>query len=115
MIRCTRSNVRCVFKRALSTADAAFVIELNRLHGNGTFFVNPDLIEVVEAKPDTVITMVNKHRYIVDDAVAVVVDRIVAFRVRIAAAAGAQGDHAAGARSMALLDDNSSDDQEQAA
>ena len=86
------------------------MIELHRIHGNGTLFVNPDLIETIEACPDTVVTLVNKHRYIVEDRVPDIVQRIVAFRARIAAAAGAEGDHAAGARVLAL-----NDEQEQAA
>lgn len=88
------------------------MIELHRLHGNGTFLVNPDLIEVVEARPDTTITLVNKHRYVVEDPVDVVVERIVQFRARIAAAAGAQGDWSAGGRAMNVIDTN---DQERAA
>jgi flagellar protein FlbD len=87
------------------------VIELHRLHGNGTFLVNPDLIEMVEACPDTTITLVNKHRYVVEDTVEAVVERIVAFRTRIAAAAGSSGDWAAGARIVPVIET----DQEQAA
>ncbi|MCB0879539.1 MAG: flagellar FlbD family protein [Thermoleophilia bacterium] len=88
------------------------MIELHRLHGNGTFLVNPDLIEIVEARPDTTITMVNRHHYVVADSVDDVVGRIIEFRARVASAAGAPGDHAAGARSLAAIDQN---DQEQAA
>ena len=101
-----------VLKRHSSGADARPVIELNRIHGNGTFLVNADLIEVVEACPDTVITLVNKHRYVVAEPVEEVVGKIVAFRARIATAAGAQGDPAAGARTMQVLSDN---DEERAA
>lgn len=85
-------------KRRLATADARPVIELHRLHGNGTFLVNADLVETVEACPDTVITMVNKHRYVVEDSVAEVVDKVVEFRARIAAGAGNMGDYSVGAR-----------------
>lgn len=86
------------------------MIELHRIHGNGTLFVNPDLIETIESRPDTVVTLVNKHRYIVEDSVSDVVQRIVDFRARVAAAAGTDGDHAAGARALSI-----NDDQEQAA
>lgn len=89
-------------KQRLASADVRYVIELHRIHGNGTFLVNPDLIETVEACPDTVVTLVNKHRYIVEDPVAAIVQQIVEFRARIAAAAVASGDHAAGARSLAV-------------
>ena len=101
-----------MLKRIRHRADAADVIELHRLHGNGTFHVNPDLIEVVEARPDTTVTLVNKHRYVVEDTVEQVIDRIIGFRARVAAAAGAHGDHPAGARSLASVEDH---DQEQAA
>ena len=95
-------------KRPRASADAEPVIELHRLHGNGTFLVNPDLVETVEACPDTVVLMVNKHRYIVQDSVEDVIERIIEFRARIAAAAGATGDHSAGARSLAVLDEDAS-------
>jgi len=94
----------CVLKHAIARADVARVIELNRLHGNGTFLVNADLIETVEARPDTVVTLVNKHRYVVEDSVDAVVDRIVAYRARIADAVGAAHDHASGARSLAAVE-----------
>lgn len=81
------------------------MIELHRIHGNGTFLVNADLIETIEACPDTVVTLVNKHRYVVEDPVADVVDRVIEFRARVAAAAGTHGEHAAGARVMKVLND----------
>lgn len=100
----------CVLKRWTGVTDARDVIELHRLHGNGTFLINADLIEAVEARPDTTITLVNKHKYVVEDSVEQVVERIIEFRARIASSAGATGDHAAGARSLAATED-----QEQAA
>jgi flagellar protein FlbD len=110
------SRILHVIQRALRPqaqhpdADGRPVIELHRIHGNGTLFVNPDLIETIESRPDTVVTLVNKHRYIVEDSVSDVVQRIVDFRARIATAAGTDGDHAAGVRVLSL-----NDDQEQAA
>ncbi|MCW2926024.1 MAG: uncharacterized protein JWM98_3428 [Thermoleophilia bacterium] len=67
--------------------------------------MNADLIETIEARPDTTITLVNKHRYVVQDTVREVVDEIVQFRARIAHAVGAQGDHAAGARTLVTVED----------
>lgn len=90
-------------KRRFPRADARLVIKLHRLHGNGMFLVNADLIETIEARPDTTVTLVNKHRYVVEDSVADVVERVIEFRARVAAAAGASGDHAAGARIVPLL------------
>lgn len=86
-------------------ADGSCVIELHRIHGNGTFLVNPDLVETIEACPDTIVTLVNKHRYVVEESVEEFVSKVVAFRARIAAAAGAQGDHSAGARVLAVAND----------
>jgi hypothetical protein len=54
---------------------------------------------------------VNKHRYVVEDPVSVVVERIVDFRARIASAASASGDWSAGARSVQVF----TRDEEQAA
>lgn len=88
IVRCISSSVIRSLKRRAARADAGFVIELHRLHGNGTFVVNADLVETVEATPDTVITMVTKRRFVVEDSVADVIDRIVAFRARIVVAAG---------------------------
>ena len=102
----------CGLKCRVVVTDADLVIELNRLHNNGAFYVNPDLIETIEARPDTTITLVNKHKYVVADHIADVVQRIVDFRGRVAAATGSQGDHAAGGRAMPVIDDFN---QEQAA
>lgn len=104
--------MRWDLKRRATNADAPKVIELNRLHGNGTFLVNADLIETIEARPDTTIMMVNKHRYLVEDSVDQVVARIIEFRARVTAAAGGIEDHAAGARALTAIADR---DKEQAA
>jgi flagellar protein FlbD len=101
-----------LLKRRGGGADGTDVIELHRLHGSGTFFVNPDLIEVIEARPDTTVSLVNKHRYVVDDSVEEIVERVIEYRARVAAAVGQAGDHPAGARSLAAL---AGEEREQAA
>jgi flagellar protein FlbD len=101
-----------LLKRRGRVADARPVIQLHRLHGNGAFYVNPDLIETIEARPDTTITLVNKHRYVVEDRLEDVVERIVQFRARIAAAVGSSEDVGVAARALVAFDDQ---DQEQAA
>ena len=93
-------------------ADARFVIELHRLHGNGTIVVNADLIESLEATPDTVVTLVNRRRLVVEDPIADVIERIVAYRAKVAQAIGASEDHAVGARIVAAVQHH---DEEQAA
>lgn len=40
------------------------------------FFLNPDLIQVVEAHPDTVITLTNGSRYVVSETPAEVVELV---------------------------------------
>ncbi|PIE54270.1 MAG: flagellar protein FlbD [Dethiosulfovibrio peptidovorans] len=43
------------------------MIEVTRLN-NSIFILNSELIETVEATPDTVITLVNGHRYVVRES-----------------------------------------------
>jgi flagellar protein FlbD len=55
---------------------------------NGTCFaLNPDLIERVEATPDTVITLVAGTRYIVTETVEQVVQEVREFRAAVLSAA----------------------------
>ncbi len=55
---------------------------------NGTCFaLNPDLIERVEATPDTVITLVGGTRYVVTETVDQVVGEVRDFRAAVLAAA----------------------------
>jgi flagellar protein FlbD len=55
------------------------LILLNRLN-NQTIWINPHLIETVEATPDTVITLINGKKWLVSDSVAEVIAKIVAYR-----------------------------------
>lgn len=57
------------------------MIELTRLNGS-VFVLNADLIETIEATPDTVISLVTGKKYVVREKVAEVIDRIVEFRKR---------------------------------
>ncbi|HYO84948.1 MAG TPA: flagellar FlbD family protein [Dermatophilaceae bacterium] len=51
---------------------------------NGTAFaLNPDLIERVEATPDTVITLVSGTRYVVSESVRAIVDEVRNFRAAV--------------------------------
>lgn len=45
--------------------------------------VNADQIEVVESTPDTVITLLTGHKYIVVDTVEEVVEKVVQYKKRI--------------------------------
>jgi len=58
------------------------MILVTRLNGV-PFAVNADLIERVEMNPDTVLAMVDGHKYIVSESAQEIVDRIIAFRASI--------------------------------
>ncbi|MBX5465401.1 MAG: flagellar FlbD family protein [Clostridia bacterium] len=60
------------------------MIWLTRLNGD-ELVVNADMIETVEATPDTVITLANGHRWIVAESPDEVIRRVVAYRREIAA------------------------------
>lgn len=55
------------------------MITLHRLDGK-EFVVNFNLIETVEATPDTVITLTNGHKYVVQEPVPSVIREIVRFQ-----------------------------------
>jgi flagellar protein FlbD len=42
--------------------------------------INAELIETVEAKPDTVITLTTGHKVIVQESVELVVERVIAYK-----------------------------------
>lgn len=57
------------------------MVELTRIDGT-RFYLNSDLIEVIEANHDTHITLTNGHRYICAEPPEVIVERIAEFRRR---------------------------------
>lgn len=64
------------------------MIELHRLRGE-SFLLNPDLIESVEATPDTVITLVDGRKTVVAEAPVTIIDLVVCFRAAVISAAEA--------------------------
>lgn len=54
------------------------MIELTRFNGE-QFVLNSDLIEMVEATPDTVIRLTSGKKLLVKESVAEVVERVLAF------------------------------------
>ena len=60
------------------------MINLTRLN-HEDFVVNADQIELIETTPDTVLTMTTGHRIMVLETPPEVVERVMAFRRRIAA------------------------------
>ena len=55
------------------------MIELTRIKGE-RFALNSDQIEMMEQTPDTVITMLNGHKYVVKEPVAKVISLIETFK-----------------------------------
>jgi flagellar protein FlbD len=66
------------------------VITLTRLSGS-VFALNSDLIERVDSTPDTVITLVDGTKYVVREALAVVVDAIREYRGAVIAESARMG------------------------
>ncbi|PJZ46218.1 flagellar FlbD family protein [Leptospira brenneri] len=58
------------------------MVILHRLKG-AEFVLNADLIETIEANPDTIITLVNEKKFIVQEPVAEVLEKVVAYQTRI--------------------------------
>ncbi len=58
------------------------MIAVHRLRGE-PMFLNADLVESIEATPDTVLTLVDGRRIVVADSPDEVADRIIEFRASI--------------------------------
>ncbi len=55
------------------------MIELHRLNGEA-FLLNSDMIETIDVTPDTVLRLLNGHRYVVRERVRDVYKKIITFR-----------------------------------
>ena len=58
------------------------MIILTRLNGE-EFYLNPDLIEVIEETPDTVVSLSNGKKYVVSEKSSAIVDKIIQYRQKI--------------------------------
>lgn len=58
------------------------MIVVTRLNGT-SFVINSDLIETIEAAPDTIISLTTKSKYVVRDSVDEVINRIIQYRRRL--------------------------------
>ncbi|KAF2959845.1 flagellar FlbD family protein [Thermotoga sp. 38H-to] len=58
------------------------MIRLTKIDGRW-FFLNADLIEAVEALPDTTITLINGKKYIVKESAEEVVQRVIEYKRKI--------------------------------
>ena len=64
------------------------MILVTRLNGS-VFALNPDLIQRVDATPDTVVTLVDGAKFVISEPLAEIIDRVCAFRARVVASAHA--------------------------
>lgn len=55
------------------------MIQLTRLNGS-VVTLNADLIETVEERPNTIVTLTTEKRFIVQESAQEIVDRVIAFR-----------------------------------
>lgn len=58
------------------------MIIVTRLNGT-EIVVNADLIETIEATPDTVVTLVDGTRYLVEEPPATIIERVMGFRAAV--------------------------------
>jgi flagellar protein FlbD len=65
------------------------MILLTRLNGD-EIYLNPDLIERIEALPDTIVSLVDGKKYVAVEGPHEIIDRIVAFRAAVLVAAEAE-------------------------
>ncbi len=45
--------------------------------------LNAELIETIEKTPDTVITLINEHKYVVEDDVDDVIEKVVEYKQKL--------------------------------
>jgi flagellar protein FlbD len=55
------------------------MIKLTRLQGK-EFYLNADIIEMIEATPDTVITLLDGTKYVVKEDIEEVINRIIQYK-----------------------------------
>jgi len=58
------------------------LIKLRRLNGK-EFVLNAELIETIEKTPDTVITLINEHKYVVEDDVDEVIGKVIEYKQKL--------------------------------
>lgn len=68
----------------IDTRDGIAVITVTRLNGP-QLAVNPDLIQRIESTPDTILTLVDGTKYVIEESPAEVADRIITFRATVVA------------------------------
>ncbi len=58
------------------------MVEVTRFNKE-TIYINADLIEMIEASPDTVVTMTTGRKFVVSETKEEMVDKIIKYKQRI--------------------------------
>lgn len=58
------------------------MIKLTRLN-QSEIVLNAELIEYMEATPDTVITLINGHKMVVKESIEEIIERVIAYRKQL--------------------------------
>ena len=58
------------------------MIRLTRLNKK-EYFLNSELIETIEATPDTVVTLIDGKKYVVEDSPEEILEKIIIYKKRI--------------------------------
>ena len=59
------------------------MIEVTRFNGTH-FIINAELIETIEATPDTIVSLTTKSKYVVRESIDEVVAKVLAYKKRLA-------------------------------
>ncbi len=57
------------------------MIKVTRLNGT-QLVINADLIETIEERPDTIVSLTNEHRFVVKESISELLDLIADYRQR---------------------------------
>ena len=69
----------CMYFAQEGWADLIRVKQLN----NKEFLINAELIKLVEATPDTIITLINNEKYVVAESMDEIIEKVVEYRRRV--------------------------------
>lgn len=58
------------------------MIQLTKLNGD-FLYINPHLIERIESKPDSIITMNSQMQYVIRENIEQITDKIIAYRTKL--------------------------------
>jgi flagellar protein FlbD len=87
------------------------VILLTRFHSGERFGVNPDLIERVEEMPDTIITLTNGTKHVVQESIDEIAQSVQAFKaMTLALATRMIGDPSDGTPTLRIVHGGTDDD-----